>query len=108
MVNRFKERINMRKILIIGAGGIGSFLIQFLNKVELYDITVADPDVVETKNIPYQNFNQGDVGFNKAVRMKCHYGSSVNKISEYPILTEKQMKGYEGIREDLIETASFQ
>ena len=39
----------MRRILIIGAGGIGSFLIQFLNKVKLYDITVADPDKVENK-----------------------------------------------------------
>ena len=114
MVNRFKERINMRKILIIGAGGIGSFLIQFLNKVELYDITVADPDTVEKKNIPYQNFNQGDIGFNKAVRMKCHYGRSVNTISEYPVLTEKQMKGYDlviccvdnlGVRRTLYNTS---
>jgi len=84
-----------RKILVIGAGGIGSFLIPLLDKVELYDITVADPDKVETKNLPYQNFNNGDVGYNKAVRMKNKYGESVTKISEFPILSEKQMKGYD-------------
>ena len=84
----------MRKILIIGAGGIGSFLIQFLNKVELYDITVADPDTVETKNLPYQNFKSGDVSINKAVVMFGRF-DSVKKCSEYPILTEKQMKGYD-------------
>ena len=54
-----------RKILVIGAGGIGSFLIQFLDKVGLYDITVADPDVVEEKNLTYQNFKKGHIGQNK-------------------------------------------
>lgn len=82
-----------RKVLVIGAGGIGSFLIPLLDKVELYDITVADPDKVETKNIPYQNFQQTDVGDNKALVMKDHY--SLSKAIVYPILTEKQMKGYD-------------
>ena len=62
----------MRKVLVIGAGGIGSFLIKFLNKVKLYDITVADPDKVEEKNIPYQNFGNGHIGHNKAEVMKNH------------------------------------
>ena len=103
----------MRKILIIGAGGIGSFLIQFLNKVDLYDITVADPDVVEQKNIPYQNFSKGHVGQNKASVMMDSY-SSVNSFSKYPILTEKQMTGYDlviccvdnlGVRRTLYNTS---
>ena len=46
-----------RKIMIIGAGGIGSFLIPLLDKTGLYNITVFDPDVVEIKNITYQNFD---------------------------------------------------
>ena len=56
----------MRKVLVIGAGGIGSFLIPILDKVGLYRISVADPDVVEVKNLPYQNFKKGHVGQNKA------------------------------------------
>ena len=44
----------MRKVLVIGAGGIGGFLIPLLDKVGLYSITVADPDKVETKNLTYQ------------------------------------------------------
>tara|TARA_B100000963_G_scaffold109547_1_gene95375 strand:- start:2104 stop:2679 length:576 start_codon:yes stop_codon:yes gene_type:complete len=82
-----------RKVLVIGAGGIGSFLIPLLDKVGLYDITVADPDKVETKNLPYQNFTESLVGKNKAVVMG-HYKSVSNSIV-YPILTEKQMKGYD-------------
>ena len=84
----------MRKILIIGTGGIGSFLIQFLDKVELYNITVADPDVVEKKNITYQNFDINDVGELK-VQAIAHKYKSVMVGSKYPILTEKQMQGYD-------------
>ena len=50
----------MRKIMIIGAGGIGSFLIPLLNKTGLYKMTVFDPDIVEKKNVPYQNFEMED------------------------------------------------
>ena len=84
-----------RKILIIGAGGIGSFLIPLLDRVGLYDITVADPDKVETKNLPYQNFKIVSVGQNKATNMADNYSGSVNKAIQYPILTEKQMQGYD-------------
>lgn len=83
----------MRKVLVIGAGGIGSFLIPLLNKVEMYDITVADPDKVETKNLTYQNFTEEDVGMNKAVVMGQY--QSVESSIQFPILTEKQMRGYD-------------
>jgi hypothetical protein len=83
-----------RKILVIGAGGIGSFLIPVLDKVGLYNITVADPDKVETKNLPYQNFNADDVGENKAMVMFEKHKSILDR-STYPILSEKQMKGYD-------------
>ena len=83
----------MRKVLVIGAGGIGSFLIPLLDRVGLYDITVADPDKVEDKNLSYQNFEFDDVGEFKVDAMLhkyCHM-----KVSRYPILTEKQMQGYD-------------
>ena len=41
----------MRKVLVIGAGGIGSFLIPILHRAGMYDISVADPDKVEHKNL---------------------------------------------------------
>lgn len=84
----------MRKVLVIGTGGIGSFLIPLLDKVGLYSITVADPDKVETKNLPYQNFTEEDVGENKASVMGNRYRSIIGG-SQYPILTEKQMQGYD-------------
>lgn len=84
----------MRKVLVIGAGGIGSFIIPLLDKVGLYNITVADPDTVENKNLPYQNFKKGHVGQNKSQVMMDSY-ESINHFSKYPILTEKQMQGYD-------------
>lgn len=102
-----------RKILIIGAGGIGSFLIPTLDKVGLYNISVADPDIVEKKNLPYQNFSADDVGENKASVMGNRY-RSVMGGSQYPILTEKQMQGYDlviccvdnlGVRKTLYNTS---
>ena len=80
--------------MIIGAGGIGSFLIPLLNKTGLYKITVFDPDIVEKKNIPYQNFEMSDVDENKVAVMKKNY-STVYSAQPYPILTEKQMEGYD-------------
>tara|TARA_B100002019_G_C21258937_1_gene595547 strand:+ start:1689 stop:2252 length:564 start_codon:yes stop_codon:yes gene_type:complete len=102
-----------RKVLVIGAGGIGSFLIPLLDKVEMYAISVADPDVVEKKNLPYQNFNADDVGENKASVMGNRYRSILGG-SQYPILTEKQMQGYDlviccvdnlGVRKTLYNTS---
>ena len=84
----------MRKILIIGAGGIGSYLIPLLDKTGLYDITVSDPDTIEEKNLTYQNFECDEVNKYKAMCMKSRY-ATVKTSSEYPILTEKQMEGYD-------------
>ena len=83
-----------RKVLIIGAGGIGSFLIPLLDKVGMYNISVADPDKVETKNLTYQNFSKEAVNVNKA-KWQEHSYDSVKNYSAYPILTAKQMQGYD-------------
>ena len=83
-----------RKVLIIGVGGIGSFLVPILDKVKMYDITVADPDKVETKNLTYQNFSKEAVNVNKA-KWQEHSYDSVKNYSAYPILTAKQMQGYD-------------
>lgn len=82
-----------RKILIIGVGGIGSFLVPTLDKVGMYDISIADPDKVETKNLTYQNFTEEEVGKHKA-KVFAFY-DSVSSCSAFPILTAKQMQGYD-------------
>ena len=68
----------VRKILIIGAGGIGSHLIPALARTNWYDITVFDPDIVETKNITYQNFTEAQVGMSKVEAMALSWNITLN------------------------------
>ena len=83
-----------RKIMIIGAGGIGSFLIPLLDKTGLYKITVNDPDIVEKKNISYQNFEIDEIELKKVTAMQDRY-KSVVKAEPFLVLTEKQIEGYD-------------
>ena len=75
----------MRKpnILIVGAGGIGSWLCYHLHdlklnrqlgKISLENISVADGDTVEEKNLTYQKFAMEDITDNKAFVMESMYG----------------------------------
>jgi len=82
----------MRKVLIIGAGGIGSFLIPLLDKINLYDITVFDPDKVEEKNIPYQNFEKEDIGKLKVQVMHERY--NLKSAEPFMVLTKQQIEKY--------------
>ena len=70
-------KMSRKKILIIGAGGIGSFLVQFLNKLNIYELTVFDSDKVEEKNLLYQNFNRLHIGEMKSTSMTWLYAASI-------------------------------
>jgi len=82
-----------RKILIIGAGGIGSHLVQFLSKLEIYHIYVADSDSFEANQECYQNFTHQYWGINKAETMESSFESVIS--IPYDILTDGQLKGYD-------------
>ena len=64
-----------------------------MNKTGLYDITIYDPDVVESKNISYQNFEDTHVGMLKVDAMDARY--EIKKTYGYPVLTAKQLGGYD-------------
>ena len=82
-----------RKVLIIGVGGIGSYLTPLLHKTGLYDIHISDPDTVEVKNLSYQNFNTSHIGAKK-VRALLDY-DAIGSRKEFPILTQDQLKGFD-------------
>lgn len=64
----------MKNILVIGAGGIGSYFARELNTLVMHNVngieginvTIQDGDEVEEKNLRYQNFEINDLGKNKA------------------------------------------
>ena len=57
-------------ILIIGCGGIGSFLAAALGKMGCQNLTLCDPDKVEEHNRPNQNFGIKDIDKEKVVAMQ--------------------------------------
>lgn len=90
------------RILVCGLGGIGSFLVGHLHRLAMnsqielgdVDITMADPDQVEMKNIKYQNFGRSEIMQNKATALEKRYSfralstaiSSVEDIKDYNLI----------------------
>jgi len=70
----------MKYITVVGAGGIGSWLAYFLYDLEkngqLPDtgFTFYDDDVVEQKNVRYQNFETDDITDDKVESISARYG----------------------------------
>lgn len=50
------------RILVIGAGGIGSWTVAVLSRIGFDDITVYDNDTVDEVNLGYQFFRDRDIG----------------------------------------------
>tara|TARA_R100000152_G_C6776041_1_gene204896 strand:+ start:37 stop:627 length:591 start_codon:yes stop_codon:yes gene_type:complete len=88
----------MRKVMLIGAGGIGSYLADFLSRInhaktgKLYSLTVFDDDKIETKNLSYQNFHPDEVGKHKVMSL---YDKFECDAEPYPVLVKEQLKGYD-------------
>ena len=94
---------SMTKIMVVGLGGIGSWLIDkvswLVDQKQLKNIEIHgyDPDSVEEKNIRYQNFTANDIFENKAVALDIRY-HSVNKWfwGHNELITQsKQLKDYD-------------
>lgn len=85
------------RILIVGAGGIGSWFSRHLANalstnqipVQPSEVTIADDDDVEEKNLRYQDFTEEDLYDNKATILGDRYGFTplterVTDISQHP------------------------
>ena len=89
-----------KNILIVGAGGIGSWMAPELDRLRKTRqittalITFADYDDVDTKNLPYQNFNKSDVMDPKSEIIAARYGMDSLTIK---IDKKKMLDGYDCI-----------
>jgi molybdopterin/thiamine biosynthesis adenylyltransferase len=91
-----------RRIAVVGCGGIGSYFCKELHNFQKHDqfgayeveITVWDDDTVDTKNLKYQNFQDFDLGDNKAEVIGMRYNfdyeeerlDSESKLDSYDII----------------------
>lgn len=105
------------KLLIIGLGGIGSYFIsEVIEAIEqgqldmIKEISIADDDMVELKQIKYMNYEKEEAGLNKAeVLSKRYKDYGIKGINKR--ITSKDIKPYHTIilcvdneytREDII------
>ena len=83
-----QEKISLAKVLVVGAGGLGSPVLQYLAAAGVGEIGVADHDTVALHNLQRQViFTEHDVGKNKAEAAVSHLhalNSSIY-ITSYPV-----------------------
>jgi saccharopine dehydrogenase-like NADP-dependent oxidoreductase len=87
------------KILVIGCGGIGSHLVSLMAKASEHgqldcEVYIADNDLVEEKNILYQDYGITDVGLCKSESLAERYDFISGYIVD-KILKDSQLEGYD-------------
>ncbi|MEM0350564.1 MAG: ThiF family adenylyltransferase, partial [Archaeoglobaceae archaeon] len=61
-----QEKLLNSSVLVIGAGGLGSAVIQYLACAGVGRIGIVDGDTVEKSNLQRQTIHAGNIGMNKA------------------------------------------
>ena len=72
IVNKIRHpaRLIDQRILVVGVGGIGSFLVQALAKMGIDQIEIWDADKVESHNLPNQNYGIQQLGMSKVYALR--------------------------------------
>ncbi len=65
-----QEKLMKAKVLVVGAGGLGSPVIAYLAAAGIGKLGIVDGDVVEEHNLQRQIIHAGNVGMNKAESAK--------------------------------------
>ncbi len=72
-----QNRLFKAKVLVVGAGGLGSTVASYLAAAGVGKIGIVDGDVVEVHNLQRQIVHAGNVGLNKAESLK----SFINRLN---------------------------
>lgn len=79
------KRLYDMRTVVVGAGGIGSFLVLSLAKMGMDNILVCDPDDVEAHNIPNQLYGENDKGDKKVEALsRLVRRMTGTEVEEYP------------------------
>lgn len=88
----FHKKIQDKKLIIVGCGGVGSILSEMLVRGGFLNITLIDNDIIDESNLQRQTFYEDEIGESKSKTLKKHLEriNSKANITTYPILLEKE------------------
>ena len=92
------EQARQARILIVGAGGIGSHTALALARMGYHNLTIYDDDVVDTHNLSSQGFDYRDIGKPKvqAVRSKILAAvRAVVTVHNKKVMSNTNLTGYD-------------
>jgi molybdopterin/thiamine biosynthesis adenylyltransferase/rhodanese-related sulfurtransferase len=100
---RGQERLAAAKVLVVGAGGLGSPALQYLAAAGIGRIGVVDDDAVDETNLQRQTiFTMADVGVNKAVAAaaRLHALNPYVVVDAFPVALDEEnarqfVRGYD-------------
>ncbi len=82
-----QQKLKNSKVLVVGAGGLGCAVLQYLTAAGVGTIGIIDYDTVEPSNLQRQVlYNEDDISKNKAeiARLKLQKQNSLIQINAYP------------------------
>lgn len=91
-----EEKIHNSKVLVVGIGGIGSWISEFLARIGVKEIKIIDKDIVELKNLHRQDYTEKDIGKGKIDAMEeriKEINSEINVIK----YNEIKLKAFDGV-----------
>ena len=90
------------KTLIIGAGGIGSWLVGEIAKdlengiIEPeHEFTIADDDLVELRNVKFQNFDISEIGTRKIDALVKSTSGLIRPYEDGRVIDKTDLEGYD-------------
>ncbi|HIG96246.1 TPA: ThiF family adenylyltransferase [Candidatus Woesearchaeota archaeon] len=82
----FQKKIEDARVVVLGAGGIGTWLIESLVRSGVGQITVIDPDVIALSNLSRQTFfTEKDIGKAKVEIVKKHAAAINSMVKIKPV-----------------------
>lgn len=88
------DKTRKQDVTIAGLGGIGSYVVFMLSRLDVNTMTLYDPDIVERVNLSGQLYNStqiGDYKVDAAANMIANYSNYYSFVAEHEKLDENSM-----------------
>ncbi|MGB7604994.1 MAG: HesA/MoeB/ThiF family protein [Lutisporaceae bacterium] len=83
------ESLSLRKVCVIGCGGLGGYIIEMLGRLGIGHITAVDGDVFEESNLNRQILSDVEVVGSKKALIAQQRMSKVNPLIKVDAITER-------------------